>query len=154
MRFASFPTGVIPLTTLVLPTISCYINTLRPRRSRRHFADDIFKCILLNENALTSIQISLKFIPKGPINNMPALVQIMAWCRPGDKPLSEPMIVSLPTHIRSASPSQTVLYHNPVLFPFIRSVCRSRSRTGKVYVMSCDFIQIPFLNVCIISIIL
>ena len=42
---------------------------------------------------------SLKFVPKGPISNIPALVQIMAWRRPGDKPLSEPMLVSLPTHI-------------------------------------------------------
>ena len=38
-------------------------------------------------------------IPKGPINNMPVLVQIMAWRRPDDKPLSEPMMVSLPTHV-------------------------------------------------------
>ena len=33
------------------------------------------------------------------MNNLPALVQIMAWCRSGDKPLSEPMMVILPTHI-------------------------------------------------------
>ena len=46
-----------------------------------------------------SIKISLKFVPNGPINNIPALVQIMAWRRPGDKPLSEPMMVSLLTHI-------------------------------------------------------
>ena len=39
-------------------------------------------------------KISLKFVSKGPINNIPALVQIMAWPRPGDKPLSEPMMVS------------------------------------------------------------
>ena len=39
------------------------------------------------------IKISLKFVPKGLINNIPALVQIMAWHRPGDKPLSEPMIL-------------------------------------------------------------
>ena len=32
------------------------------------------------------------FFPKGPINNFQALVQIMAYSRPGDKPLSEPMI--------------------------------------------------------------
>ena len=75
------------------------LNSLRPRRNRRHFADDIFKCILLNENVLFSIEISLKFIPKGLIKNIPALVQIMAWRRPGDKPLSEPMMVSLTTHI-------------------------------------------------------
>ena len=41
------------------------------------------------------IEISLKFVPKRPINNIPALVQIMAWHRPGDKPLSEPMMVTL-----------------------------------------------------------
>ena len=50
------------------------------------------------------IKISLKFVPKGPINNIPALVQIMAWCRPGNKPLSEPMVVNLPTHICVARP--------------------------------------------------
>ena len=65
----------------------------------RHFADDIFKFIFLNENVWIPIKISLKFVPKGQINNIPALVQIMAWRRPGDKPLSEPMMVSLPTHI-------------------------------------------------------
>ena len=76
-----------------------WLNTLRPRQNGRHFADDIFKRIFLNENILIPIQISLKFVPKGSINNIPALVQIMAWRRPGDKPLSEPMMVNLPTHI-------------------------------------------------------
>ena len=65
----------------------------------RHIPDAIFKCISLNENASIAIKISVKFIPKGPINNILALVQIMAWRRPGDKPLSELMMVSLPTHI-------------------------------------------------------
>ena len=74
-------------------------NTLRPRLNGRHFADDIFKCIFLNENILIPIKISLKFVPKGPINNIPSLVQIMAWRRPGDKPLSEPMMDNLPTHL-------------------------------------------------------
>ena len=53
-------------------------DTLRPRQNGRHFADDIFKCIFLNENVWISIGISLKFVPKDPINNIPALVQIMA----------------------------------------------------------------------------
>ena len=75
------------------------INTLRPKQNGRNFADDIFKCIFLNINELISLKISLKFVLKGPINNIPALVQIMAWRRPGDKPLFEPMMVSLPTHI-------------------------------------------------------
>ena len=74
------------------------VNTLRPRQNGRHFPDDIFKCIFFNENASISIKIK-KFVPKGSISNIPALVQIMAWRRPGDKPLSEPMMVSLLTHI-------------------------------------------------------
>ena len=65
----------------------------------RHFADAIFKCIFLNENVWIPIKISLKFVPKVPINNIPALVQILAWRRSGDKPLSEPMMVSVLTHI-------------------------------------------------------
>ena len=52
-----------------------------------------------NENVWISINISLKFVPRGPINNIPTLLQVMAWHRPGDKPLSEPMMVRLPTHI-------------------------------------------------------
>ena len=74
-------------------------NSLRPRPNRRHFADAIFKCISENEIELISPRISLKFVPKVRINNIPALVQIMAWRRPGDKPLSEPIMVSLLTHI-------------------------------------------------------
>ena len=71
----------------------CYwVNTLRPRQNGRHFTDDILKCIFLNENAWIPIKISLKFVPEGPINNISALVQIMAWRRIGDKPLSEPMM--------------------------------------------------------------
>ena len=58
-----------------------------------NLADDTFKYKFVIEKVLISIKISLKFAPKGPINNIPALVQIMAWCRPGDKPLSEPMMV-------------------------------------------------------------
>ena len=67
-------------------------------------ADDTIKHLFLNENVRISIKISLKFVPKGPINNNPSLVQTMAWRRPGDKPLSEPMLVSLPTHICVARP--------------------------------------------------
>ena len=76
-----------------------WVNTLRPRQNGRNFADDIFKCIFLNENVWISLNISLKFVPKVPIYNIPALVQIMAWRRSCDKPLSEPMTVSLLTHI-------------------------------------------------------
>ena len=75
------------------------VNSQRPRHDGRHFADDIFKCIFLNENVWIPIKMSPTFVPKGPNNNIPAMVQIMAWHHPSDKPLSEPMVVSLPTHI-------------------------------------------------------
>ena len=75
------------------------LNTLRPRQNGRHFPDDTFKRIFLNDNVRISIKISLKFIPKGPIINIPALIEIMAWRRRGGKPLSEPLMVSLLTHI-------------------------------------------------------
>ena len=75
------------------------LNTLRPRQNGRHFPDDMFKWIFLNENLWISIKISLEFVLQGPINNIPTLVQIIAWRRSGDKPLSEPMMVSLLTHI-------------------------------------------------------
>ena len=63
------------------------VDTLRPRQNGRHFADDNFKCIFLNENAWISL------VPEVRSNNIPALVQIMAWRRRGDKPLSEPMML-------------------------------------------------------------
>ena len=70
---------------------------------RRHFQTHFYVRI--------SINISLKFVPKGLINNIPALVQIMAWRRPGDKPLSELMMVNLLTHICVNRP-QWVKYEN------------------------------------------
>ena len=90
--------------------IYCF-NSLRPGLNRRPFADDIFKCIFLNENAWISLEISLKFVRKVQIDNIPALVQIMAWRRPGDKPLSEPMMVSLLTHICVTRPQWVKLQY-------------------------------------------
>ena len=75
------------------------INTLGPRQNGRYFTDDTFKYIFLNETIRISINISLKCVLRVPINNIPALVQIMTLRRPGDKPLPEPMMVSLLTHI-------------------------------------------------------
>ena len=104
------------------------LNTLRPRQDGRRFADDTFKRIFLNENVWISIEVSLKFVPKGPINNIPALVQIMAWRRPGDKPLFEPMMVSLLTHICVTRPqwvnyvrkknwSTTIIWRSGTILP-------------------------------------
>ena len=74
-------------------------NTLRPRQNGRRFPDAIFKCVFLNENLWISIKITLKFVHKSPINNIPALIQIMAWHQSGDNPLSEAMMLCLLTHM-------------------------------------------------------
>ena len=64
----------------------------------------------MNENVIIWIKISLKFIPKGTINNAVTLVQLMAWRRSGDKSLSEPMMVRLPTHICVTRPQRVFKY--------------------------------------------
>ena len=75
------------------------LNTLRPRQNGRHFADDISKHISLNENFWIWNKISLKYVPLGLIDNMAALVQVMAWRQPGDMPLSEAMFVYWCIHV-------------------------------------------------------
>ena len=89
---------------MIFVTSPQWVNTLRPRQNGRHLPDEFFKYIFFNENVWISIKISLRFVPKGSINNIPTLVQIMAWRRPGDKPLSEPMMVSSLTHIWVTGP--------------------------------------------------
>ena len=84
--------------------VSNCFNTLRPRQDGRHFADDIFTCIFSNENCCILIKFSLKYVRRGPIDNHRALDQIMAWRQSGDKPSSEPMMISLPTHIYVTRP--------------------------------------------------
>ena len=64
-----------------------------------HFADDIFRCIFVNEKFCILSEISLKFVPMGLNSNKSALVQAMAWCQQGDKPLSEPLMVRLLRHV-------------------------------------------------------
>ena len=55
-------------------------------------ADDNFKCIFLNENDRIPIRISLKFVPRSPNDNKPALVRVVAWRRTGAKPLPKLML--------------------------------------------------------------
>ena len=81
------------------------VNTCRPRQNGRHFPDDIFKWIFLNDNEKISIEISLKLVWKVPIYNIPALVQITAWLRPGDKLLFEPLLVCFTdAYMRDSAP--------------------------------------------------
>ena len=56
-------------------------NPSSPGQNSRLFADDIFICIFMNEKFCILVKISLKFVPKGLIDNKPAMVKIMAWCR-------------------------------------------------------------------------
>ena len=104
-RLSSYPDKPsVTLLWIKLNPTGLGINTSRLRQNDHDFADDIFQCIFLNENCCIIIKISLKFVHKYPINNIPSLVQIMAWSWPGAKPLTEPMMVSLLTHICAIRP--------------------------------------------------
>ena len=70
-------TKSLPVSSSV-ESCAIHLYALRPRQDGRHFPDDTFKHIFLNENFRISIKISLKFVPEGPINKIPALVKIMA----------------------------------------------------------------------------
>ena len=50
------------------------ISTFRPSQNGTHFLIDTFKCISVNENVLIFLKISLKFVPKVQIYNIPSLV--------------------------------------------------------------------------------
>ena len=67
-------------------------NSSHPEQNGRHFEDDVFKWIFGDWYFCIMIKISLKFVPKDPIGNKLALVQVMAWRRTGDKPLPELML--------------------------------------------------------------
>ena len=69
---------------LRIPSLDNTSNTLKPRQDDRHVPKDIFKCIFLNENVWISLKISLTFVR---INNIRAMVEIMAWRRPDHKSL-------------------------------------------------------------------
>ena len=82
----------VPRVLLIMRIASCrsriivglHLNTLRPRQDGGHFPDDVFKCIFLYENVWIPITICMAFVPKGPINNIPALVRRQAIIRTND----------------------------------------------------------------------
>ena len=86
----------VPADGVALLDTRTFASTVMANFTLTHWGWDKIDAILQrNENAWIPIKIPLKFVPKGPINNIPALVQIMAWRRTGDKPLSEPMVTQL-----------------------------------------------------------
>ena len=66
-----------------------------PKQNGRHFADGISQRIYFNENFWVLFKTSLKFVPKDPIDNLSALVQVMAWRLEGNKPLPELMLTKM-----------------------------------------------------------
>ena len=73
---------------------SCF-NSSPLEQNGRHFADDVFKYIFVNEKFCIVSQISLEFVPCGPIVKNSALVQVMAWRRTGNNSLPEPILIQL-----------------------------------------------------------
>ena len=53
-------------------------NSYSPEQNDRHFEDDILRCISVKGNFCVLIKFVLKFVSKSPIDNYPALVQIMS----------------------------------------------------------------------------
>ena len=110
------------LTDVYIRQQASKFNLSPPGQNGRHFANDIFRCIFVSVNVGILIKISLKFLPKGPIDNNSTLVQIMSWCRIGDKPLSEPMLTRLtefwkiaPSVIRHCSETSQLPLKNPAI---------------------------------------
>ena len=102
-----------------------------------------FSSAFLEWKRMNSIKISLKIVATGPINNILELVQIMAWCRPGDRPLSEPMLVCLLTHICVTRPqwvkmipydtlyqvSSLIVFHEKGFQPHLIFQCTTKIKT-------------------------
>ena len=91
----------------------------------------------LKENVYISIKISLNLISKGPINNDPALVQIIAWHRQVDKPLSEPLMSSLPTRICDARPQRVKSTAASAAWTNLRYVAARNTHIGTYYMTFC-----------------
>ena len=66
------------MLSIIDSTLQEPLTTLRPRQNGHHFPNDIFDCTFLNDNVYSAIKITLEVNPEGPINNTPALVQVIA----------------------------------------------------------------------------
>ena len=82
------------------------VNTLRWRQNGCYF-----QVHFLEWKCMNSINVSLKFISKCPINNIPVLVHIMAWHRPSNKPISEPMMIILMPHACVTQPQWVMIWN-------------------------------------------
>ena len=102
-------TVFIPWKRAIVSPLLLFINTLRPETIWPPFSRRHFQMHFLEWKTWILLKISLKFVPINfempvSINNILALVRIMAWRRPDNKPLSEPMMVNLLTHLSVTQP--------------------------------------------------
>ena len=111
------------------------INTLRLRQKGWHFSD-IFKFIFFSDTCIL-IQISLKVIPKCSINNIPVLVEIMAWRWWDDKPLLYPPKYEVVGGYIGFTPSV-----RPSVCPSVHPASRVRSVAPTVLVGSISYLYI------------
>ena len=131
----------VMMETYIMSTF--HINAFKPRQNGCHFPYGIFNCIFLNWNVWISMKSSLKFVLKGWFNHIPALVQIMAWSRSGNKPLSEPMMVSLLMHICITRPQWVNGPMHKWVWPFTYItiiVCSDCPWHHKITISNTDFL--------------
>ena len=70
------PESNVQIIMHTVRALLCFVvvNSSLPGHYGRHFADGIFRCIFVKENFCILMKISLKSVPKSPIDNNPALV--------------------------------------------------------------------------------
>ena len=123
------PSHYIDECRFITMTAQKYSSKFRYILNLTHYGQDKIATILLttfsmaffNKYAWISIKISLKLDPKISINDISALVQIMAWRRQGDKPLSELMMVSVLTHISFTRPQRVNIYSHTNIWNIVSS---------------------------------
>ena len=97
-------------------------NSSPPEKMAAILADDNFRCIFLNESDRIPIWISLKLVPKSPIDNKLVLVQVITgwqnvpclffkWLTPEGQ-------VHIALYINHKSWSQNYIYKMTIIFPW------------------------------------
>ena len=76
LNWACQPVEHWPLLRLLNLIPTHLVNVCHPGQHGCHFADTIFRCIFMNEKFCIAVQTSLKFVPKGLLDNNPALIQV------------------------------------------------------------------------------
>ena len=88
----SLETTYIDWKQLTLAGKKSHFYSSPPGQNGCYFGTQQFQMHLFKKNDRIPIRISLNFVPRSPTDNKPALVQVMAWCQRGDKPLPEPIL--------------------------------------------------------------